>query len=62
MINIDMWHGDNYKEAEKIYVFFNGNSGEYRGNIYISGRAVGDYVCSDSVELENTFSQLVFNW
>lgn len=62
MIKIDMWKNDDFRMAEKIDVFFYPSDAQYRGNIYISDVAVGDYVCNDSVELENTFSQLVFNW
>ena len=49
-------------EADKIDVSFYPNDGEYRGNIYKNGKIIGDYSCNDSVELENTFSQLKFNW
>lgn len=62
MINIDMWYGDNHKEADKIDITFYPNNGLYRGNIYINGKIVGDYTCSDSVELEKNFPQLTFNW
>lgn len=62
MIKIDMWYGDSHKQADKITVFFYPNDGEYRGNIYINGKIVGDYICNDSVELENSFPQLSFNW
>lgn len=62
MINIDMWYGDNYKEADAIDITFYPNSGEYRGNIYKDGKVIGDYTCTDSVKLENKFSQLEFNW
>lgn len=62
MMNIDMWHGDSYKESDKIDVNFYPNDGEYRGNIYKSGKCIGDYTCNDSVELERTFSHLKFNW
>lgn len=62
MIEIDMWYGDNYKEADAIDVTFYPNDGEYRGNIYKGGKFIGDYTCNDSVELENKFSQLEFNW
>lgn len=62
MINIDMWHGDNHKKADKIDVSFYPNDGEYRGNIYIGGKIVGDYTCNDSLELEKNFPQLTFNW
>ena len=62
MINIDMWHGDKHTEADKIDVSFYPNDGEYRGNIYKAGKNIGDYVCTDSTELEKAFPQLVFNW
>ena len=62
MIKIDMLYNDNYKEADKIDVFFYGDSCEYRGNIFKNGVCIGDYVCNDSIELEKTFSQLVFTW
>ena len=58
MINIDMWYGDNHKEADKIDIIFYPNEGKYRGNIFKNGKYIGDYVCDDSVELENTFSQV----
>lgn len=62
MIDIDMWYGDNYKEADRIDVTFYPSDGEYRGNVYKDGKTIGDYTCNDSVELENKFSQLEFNW
>ena len=57
MINIDMWYGDSHKEADKIDITFYPNDGKYRGNIYIGGKIVGDYICNDSVELEKNFPQ-----
>lgn len=62
MINIDMWYGDDHKEADKIDISFYPNDGQYRGNIYKNGKAIGDYTCTDSVELEKNFPQLTFNW
>ena len=62
MINIDMWHGDDHKDADKISISFYPNDEEYRGNIYKDNKIIGDYTCDDSVELEKSFSQLVFNW
>ncbi len=61
MVNIDMWYGNDYKEADKIDIEFYPSDGQYRGNIYKDGKIIGDYICDDSVELENTFSQLTFN-
>lgn len=62
MINIDMWYCDKPEEADKIDIFFYPNTGEYRGNIYKNNKIIGDYVATDSLEIENTFSQLSFNW
>ncbi len=62
MINIDMWYGNSHKEADKIDVTFYPGDEEYRGNVYKDGKIIGDYACNDSVELENTFTQLKFNW
>lgn len=62
MINIDMWYGDRAQDVEKIDITFYPNDGEYRGNLYIGGKIVGDYSCTDSVELEKSFPQLQFNW
>lgn len=62
MINIDMWYGDDPGKADKIDITFYDLDCEYRGNIYMSGKIVGDYTCNDSVELEKSFPQLTFNW
>ena len=62
MIKIDMWYGNKHTEADKIDICFYGNEGKYRGNIYKDGKIIGDYVCTDSVELEKKFTQLTFNW
>lgn len=62
MINIDMWYGDNYKDCDKINLFFNDIDARYWGWIYKNNKIIGDYTCTDSIELEKTFSHLVFNW
>ena len=62
MINIDMWYGDDHKQADKIDITFYSNEEKYRGNIYKDGKYIGDYTCDDSVELERTFPQITFNW
>ena len=62
MINIDMWYGDNYKDADRIDICFYPCDGKYRGNIYKDRKCIGDYTCDDSVELETTFNQLDFKW
>ena len=62
MINVDMWYGDDHKKADKIDITFYPNDGEYRGNIYINRKIVGDYTFNDSLELEKSFSQLTFHW
>ena len=62
MIKIDMWYKNKHTEADKIDVAFYPSGAQYRGNIYKDNKIIGDYVCDDSIELEKTFSQLVFNW
>lgn len=62
MIKVDMWYGDDHKEADRIDIDFCDQDCEYRGNIYMGGKAVGDYTCDDSVELEKSFPQLTFMW
>lgn len=62
MIKIDMWYNDKPTDADKIDVFFYDLDCKHRGNIYKAGRIIGDYVCTDSTELEKVFPQLVFNW
>lgn len=59
MVNIDMWYGNKPEEADRIDMTF---FCEYRGNIYKDGKCIGDYSCTDSVELEKKFPQLQFNW
>ena len=61
MINIDMWYKNKIEEVTKIDISFYGNSGEYRGNIYMNDKIVGDYSTKEYKALENTFKQLVFN-
>ena len=61
-VNIDMWYGNKIEEVTKIDINFYGNSGEYRGNIYIDNKIVGDYTAKDSISLEEAFPQLTFNW
>ena len=60
--NIDMWYGDKKGDADRISIFFNDCDCAYFGNIYKNGRIIGDYSCSDSMQLEKLFPQLVFNW
>ena len=62
MIDFDLWRGDNIESVDKITVFFYPNDSEYRGNLYIRGQIVGDFVASDSLELEKALPQLNFNW
>jgi hypothetical protein len=62
MINLDMWYGNKKEDIQKLDCFFYPNSGQYRGNVYINNKAVGDYTATDSIELENYFPQIIFNW
>ena len=59
MFEIDMWYGDKIEDVDKIDITF---YDMYRGNVYIKGKCVGDYVTDDSTILEKKFPQLTFNW
>ena len=59
---IDMWYGNEPETVEKLDVYFYPNEGVYRGNLYKAGKMIGDYVTNDSLELEKSFPQIVFNW
>lgn len=61
-VQVDMWYGNVKEEADRISITFYPNSGEYCGNIYKDGKIIGDYTCESSVELEDAFPQLEFNW
>ena len=54
-MNIDMWYGNQIEEVTKIDISFYDNSCEYRGNIYINDKIVGDYSTKEYKALENTF-------
>lgn len=62
MVNIDMWYGDKKESVDRLDCSFYPNECEYRGNLYINNKYVGDYTCRDSCELEKAFPQLKFNW
>ena len=62
MINLDFWYGNKPEEITRISITFYPNDGEYRGNMYIDDKIVGDYAAYYSIAIEQTFPQLVFNW
>ena len=59
---IDMWYGDAWITADRIDIFFHPSDGTYRGNIYRSGRAIGDYCANGWEEVEKLFPQLKIEW
>ena len=61
-VKIDMWYGDKHTEADMIDISFSDCDCVYRGNIYKNGKCIGDYESKSSVELEDAFPQLIFNW
>jgi hypothetical protein len=52
MINLEFWYNNTLEEVTEIDCFFYPNAGEYRGNLYINGKAVGDYTTRNSSEIE----------
>lgn len=58
---IDMWYRNKPEECDGIDVFFYPNEGIYRGNIYLNGKAIGDFSTTDSGEIERQFEGK-FKW
>lgn len=59
---VDMWYGDKKKDVTKIDITLCYDPFEYRGNVYIGNKVVGDYCCKDRASLEKQFPQLDFRW
>lgn len=62
MTRLDLWYNNNPADVDRISIAFNDLDATYRGNLYSGGRIIGDYVSTDSVELEKRFPQLRFYW
>lgn len=58
---LDMWYGNSVSEVDHIDIFFCDLDCEYRGNVYIKGKCVGDYSCKDSMEIPKLFPHLKFS-
>ena len=54
-MKIDFWYGDTLETINGASVSFYPNDGEYRGNLYKDGRAVADFIATDSTEIEKAF-------
>lgn len=57
---VDMWYGDAVSDVDKIDIMY--SDGMYRGNCFIKGKFVGDYISKNTEALEKKFSHLTFNW
>ena len=55
MIKFDLWYGHSLKDVNAVNVSFYPNDSEYRGNVYKDGKAIGDFVSNDSVQVEIVF-------
>lgn len=58
MLKVDMWYGDSVRNVDRVDVFFYPEVGQYRGNLYMNGKAVGDFYSNDSVEVERRFRRI----
>lgn len=62
-INVDIWYdGISINDIDYLDINFYPSSCEYRGNIYIGNRCVGDYNADDSMDIEEHFKELEINW
>ena len=58
MLRIDRWYPFRLYDVDRVDVFFYPEAGQYRGNLYINGQAVGDYYSDNSVEVEQKFQHI----
>ena len=54
-MKIDMWYNNDVKSVTKIDCSFSDLDCEYRGNLYINDKCVGDYSTQDSTEITKMF-------
>ena len=63
-MEIVMWYPDKYTEQDidSVECFWSPNDGEYRGNLLNKdGEYIGEFFCSDSVEIERYFPGIFDN-
>ena len=61
-MKFDFWYENTKKDIARMDVFFYPDDGHYRGNLYNkNGDMIGDYVTTDSVEIENMFPGIFGN-
>ena len=58
MIKLDFWYKNKVKDVSEVTCYFYPNNGDYRGNMYIDGRVVGDFIATSSEEVTNTFGDI----
>lgn len=58
-IYLDFWYGDKVIDVARISCSWSCADCVYRGNMWdASGRIIGDYMTTDSLQIERTFSHL----
>ena len=57
---LDMWYGNKRKEVDDLNLRWSDDFCLYVGNVYIKGKAVGDYSAGDTDTIERWFPQ--FDW
>lgn len=62
MFRFDMWHSEKITDANGADCFFSDLDCVYRWNLYKDGKAIGDYSCSDSLEIEKRLSFMGFSF
>jgi hypothetical protein len=59
---VDMWYNDKISDVDKITWGFYDLDCQYRGNMYINNKCVGDFSTPDSLAIQQTFPQLKIVW
>ena len=57
MITIDMWYGDREEDITDYDCYFSDADCEYRGNLYIGNKFVGDFTAETLQEVWERFGR-----
>lgn len=61
MLIIDMWYGNKKSEITKFTCSFNDLSCDYRGNLFIGDKIVGDFYAATLQEVQRAFGRKAKN-
>lgn len=61
-MTIDMYHGDNVKQVDRINIYWSDTNCNYWGWLWKDGQCIGDFNSRSTKEIENAFPQFCIEW